>query len=186
MVDTAPSNPQVEDEIEIILKAEKEIPTLKKLTFEHITAYFEKILLTPSAKKRLSSVKQFPSDKELREIHFSDVVLRSPRMEKPFRYQGKIESFQKKSDWYLQMSTEFKKNIHQHNDKKFQGRVLEAITTISEHPLETKGDTVKRLSGDLEGKWRYRIGDYRLIYQPNPTSQTIALLAICPRGEAYD
>ena len=89
-------------------------------------------------------------------------------------------------DWTFKLTSEFKKNINHHNDKKFQGRVLEAITELSCNPIETQGDTIKRLSGEFAGKWRYRIGEYRLIYLPDLTSHTIVLLAIRPRGEAYD
>ena len=63
---------------------------------------------------------------------------------------------------------------------------FEAITELSSNPTETQGDTIKRLSGEFAGKWRYRIGEYRLIYLPDLTSHTIVLLAIRPRGEAYD
>jgi mRNA-degrading endonuclease RelE of RelBE toxin-antitoxin system len=52
-------------------------------------------------------------------------------------------------------------------DKKLQGRILEALAKITEAPTTIIGDTVKPLSGDLKGLWRYRIGDYRLVYDPN-------------------
>ena len=34
--------------------------------------------------------------------------------------------------------------------------------------MELKGDTNKPLSGSLTGLWRYRIGDYRLIFRLYP------------------
>lgn len=71
-------------------------------------------------------------------------------------------------------------------DMKIRGRILEAVSEISDSPLEPHGDTVKPLSGELEGCWRYRVGDYRLVYSPNPNTGDITLLAFASRGSIYD
>ena len=89
-------------------------------------------------------------------------------------------------DWVVAFTSEFQKNLHQYNDKKLQGRVLEAINVLSKNPVERKGDTIKSLKGPLAGKWRYRIGDYRLVYVPDTARKVISLVAIRPRGEVYD
>jgi hypothetical protein len=47
-------------------------------------------------------------------------------------------------------------------DRKLQGRILEALVEITKNPTEVRGDTVKPLTGDLKGFWRYRVGDYRI------------------------
>lgn len=65
-------------------------------------------------------------------------------------------------------------------------RVLEAITDIASAPVAVRGDTVKRLSGDLDGFWRYRVGDFRLEYYPDETTRTIALCDFASRGSVYD
>lgn len=70
-------------------------------------------------------------------------------------------------------------------DRTLLGRVLVAIAEICEGPTSLRGDTVKPLSGELAGRWRYRIGDYRLIYLPDERRRTVFLLAISPRGSAY-
>jgi mRNA-degrading endonuclease RelE of RelBE toxin-antitoxin system len=87
--------------------------------------------------------------------------------------------------WLVSFTSEFEKNLKTYSDKKLQGRMLEAIVDIVNSPLTRKGDTVKPLSGPLEGKWRYRIGDFRLIYQPDNTTKKVYLIAIRPRGNAY-
>ena len=70
-------------------------------------------------------------------------------------------------------------------DRKLQGRILEALTTITEAPTTTHGDTIKPLSGGFQGCWRYRIGDFRLIYSPNQTSGNIMILDFANRGAVY-
>ena len=67
--------------------------------------------------------------------------------------------------WSIRLSPEFTKSISK-IDKKLKGRVLEAITKVVESPTTISGNTIKPLTNDLKGFWRYRIGDYRLIYSP--------------------
>lgn len=87
--------------------------------------------------------------------------------------------------WFVGMSSDFVKHIS-HIDRKLQGRILEALTDLTKSPVEIRGDTVKPLTGDLKGCWRYRIGDHRLIYSPNSNTGDITLLAFAARGAAYD
>ena len=83
------------------------------------------------------------------------------------------------------MSDAFMDSI-QSVDGKLRGRVLECLRQLSRDPMEVKGDTVKRLGGDLKGWWRYRLGDYRLIYAPDRDRRTVLLVDLVPRSEAYD
>lgn len=87
--------------------------------------------------------------------------------------------------WLVAFTSEFQKNIDQYNDKKLQGRVLEAMVDIVLSPMTKRGDTVKALKGPLEGKWRYRIGDFRLIYYPDEKAKKVSLIAFRPRGNVY-
>ena len=89
-----------------------------------------------------------------------------------------------KEEWRFSMTSEFQKSTTR-LDKKLLGRILEAIADICKKPTESRGDTIKPLQGELKGKWRYRIGDYRLIYQPDEQTHTVFLLAMFPRGSAY-
>ncbi len=86
--------------------------------------------------------------------------------------------------WFVGMSSAFSKDIVR-IDRKLQGRILEALVEITENPTEVRGDTVKPLTGDLKGCWRYRVGDYRIIYSSNKGTGDITLLAFDARGSAY-
>jgi mRNA-degrading endonuclease RelE of RelBE toxin-antitoxin system len=71
-------------------------------------------------------------------------------------------------------------------DRKLQGRVLEALADIGRDPLTPRGDTIKPLRAELGGCWRYRIGDYRLIYSPDLETGDITLVGFAARGSIYE
>jgi len=71
-------------------------------------------------------------------------------------------------------------------DRKLQGRILEALSAISLDPMTPVGDTVKPLKGDLSRCWRYRIGDFRLVYLPDPATGNITLLSFSSRSSIYE
>jgi mRNA-degrading endonuclease RelE of RelBE toxin-antitoxin system len=48
-----------------------------------------------------------------------------------------------------------------------------------------RGDTIKPLSHDYSGLWRYRIGDHRLVYQPVRSQKEILLVEFAARGSVY-
>ena len=60
-----------------------------------------------------------------------------------------------------------------------------ALSELADTPMTPRGDTVKPLSNALKGLWRYRVGDYRLIYEPRVTSQLVLLVDFVARGGAY-
>ena len=62
---------------------------------------------------------------------------------------------------------------------------LVAIGEIQSAPRTPRGDTVKPLTGELRGLWRYRIGDYRLVYRPSWNGRTVMLIAFAGRGSVY-
>jgi mRNA-degrading endonuclease RelE of RelBE toxin-antitoxin system len=102
--------------------------------------------------------------------HLEERVLHSYSLEPP--------------DWLLGMTDEFRKGIAV-VDRKLQGRILEAMSYIARTPLSPKGDTVKALSGELKELWRYRIGDYRLVYRPDESRKQVMLVAFTSRGDSY-
>lgn len=87
-------------------------------------------------------------------------------------------------EWMFSMTHEFRKEILK-LDKKMEGRVMGAIVKICRDPMTQRGDTEEILTGQLRGKWRYRLGDYRLIYQPDKQKHIVFLLAVGPRGGVY-
>ena len=72
---------------------------------------------------------------------------------------------QEQKYWGFKITKDFMNSVKK-IDKNLQGRILQAITTITLSPNTIMGDTIKPLTGDLNGYWRYRIGNYRLIYKP--------------------
>jgi mRNA-degrading endonuclease RelE of RelBE toxin-antitoxin system/uncharacterized membrane protein YqjE len=87
-------------------------------------------------------------------------------------------------EWLVALTRDFMKSVAQ-IDRKLQGRILEALGEIAQDPVTVKGDTIKPLSHEFVGLWRYRLGDFRLIYQPLPGKRHVLLLALAPRGSAY-
>lgn len=91
----------------------------------------------------------------------------------------------KEKNWLIGMTGNFIKDISP-LDKKMQGRILDAITDIISKPLAARGDTIKALSGDLKGFWRYRLGDYRLVFRPIAEEKQVQLIAFSSRGGVYE
>lgn len=87
--------------------------------------------------------------------------------------------------WAVAFTPTFKKSIAT-VDKKIQGRVLAALSSLSESPVAVSGDTVKPLTGELKGLWRYRVGDYRLVYEPDSQRRIVVLLDFAARGGVYE
>ena len=102
---------------------------------------------------------------------------------------GIAQHIQKSSNtdsWLFAMTSEFRKTIIT-MDKNRAGRVLTAIAReICQSPTSPRGDIVKKLTGDLDGYWRYRFGDYRLIYLPDPATRTVYLVYFDARDDVYD
>lgn len=71
-------------------------------------------------------------------------------------------------------------------DANIRGRVITALGVISRKPEVLQGDTVKPLTGNMKGLWRYRIGDYRLVYRFDPDNQRVILTDFASRGSIYD
>ena len=90
----------------------------------------------------------------------------------------------KTPEWFIGISDDFSKNIKD-IDAKIRGRILQAISKIVKAPLKSQGNTIKPLTGEKKGLWRYRVGDYRIIYQPDLSTKHILLLAFGPRGSVY-
>lgn len=88
-------------------------------------------------------------------------------------------------DWKIAFTAKFSKAIAA-VDKSMQGRVLLALADISAEPATPRGDTIKPLTGELQGLWRYRVGDYRLVYEPLSAEQMVVLVDFAARGGVYE
>jgi len=68
-------------------------------------------------------------------------------------------------------------------DAKIKRRINRAMQEIINNPLE--GPHIKKLKGRLEGKYRYHLGDLRIIYFVSGDENIIYVDAIGPRGDVY-
>ena len=56
------------------------------------------------------------------------------------------------------------------------------FVSLESEPIQ--GSNIKPLSG-LAGKYRYRVGNLRVIYEVNIVDKIVYIMAILPRGQAY-
>jgi mRNA interferase RelE/StbE len=49
-----------------------------------------------------------------------------------------------------------------------------------------RGNNIKRLTGDLSGRLRYRVGDWRVLYRIDDQADRIHVLLIAHRSEVYE
>lgn len=68
-------------------------------------------------------------------------------------------------------------------DDKTARRINKAIESISNNPYE--GQHIKKLKGKIEGKYRFALGDLRIVYRINEDNKTVIIEAIGPRGDIY-
>jgi len=66
-------------------------------------------------------------------------------------------------------------------DKQTQRRIIEKLT---QHAATENLSEVKKLTNPLLGEWRYRIGDYRVIF--DLSGNEIQVLKVAHRSEVYD
>jgi superfamily I DNA/RNA helicase/mRNA-degrading endonuclease RelE of RelBE toxin-antitoxin system len=69
-------------------------------------------------------------------------------------------------------------------NKNLQQAVVKAVVELEQDPVTPRGDTIKKMKG-WDNVWRYRLGDFRLIYAVAPEAELLQLLAIGPRGSVY-
>lgn len=137
----------------------------------------------------ISSIREAPS--EWRKQDYEEDLLCDSKCDLKFEapvpdfFQASVSCIEPKRQWYVGMTSRFVKDIEKY-DRKIQGRILLTLSDILENPITPKGDTLKPLAGDLKGLWRYRIGDFRLVYLPDPKKNVITLLAFTGRGDIYE
>lgn len=69
-------------------------------------------------------------------------------------------------------------------NKNLQQAVVTALRELEQDPITPRGNTIKKLKG-YTNVYRYRLGDFRLLYAAKPEVQLLQLLAIGPRGSVY-
>lgn len=140
------------------------------------------LLVIREAEREIPFLKSYASSEAARMLHIAEPVA-SYVLPDDVHYFHERESVYPR-EWVFAPTAAFLKSVEK-MDVSLGGRVMRAITELCAKPTKSRGDTVKPLSGELRGKWRYRIGDYRLIYHPDEKTRTVFLLGLFPRGSAY-
>ena len=69
-------------------------------------------------------------------------------------------------------------------DAPLQRRLDRCFNMLAVEPR--RHNNIKPLHGQFAGFWRYRVGDYRVIYSIDDAADRVSVTAIVHRREAYD
>lgn len=86
--------------------------------------------------------------------------------------------------WQFTTTPAFQRGVRKDAKAVFP-KILEAVVKICNAPTSPHGDTVKRLTGHGERRWRYRLDGYRLLYELDPKHRVVHFLRIGSRDEVY-
>jgi len=70
-------------------------------------------------------------------------------------------------------------------DKRTRKRIKKALKGLEQEENPLFHHNVKPLTGQLQGDYRLRVGDWRLLFTPDKDKKIIYIYAILPRGDAY-
>ena len=73
--------------------------------------------------------------------------------------------------------------FYEQADVSLVERLNRCFEQLSQNPYEHPN--IKRLKGLFVGSFRYRIGDWRVIYRVDEENQVITILLIAHRSEVY-
>ncbi|MBE9107867.1 type II toxin-antitoxin system RelE/ParE family toxin [Nodosilinea sp. LEGE 07298] len=69
-------------------------------------------------------------------------------------------------------------------DPSLSKRLARAFEVLEESPRQHPN--IKALKGELAGRYRYRVGDYRVIYRIDDDAADVIVLLIKHRRDAYE
>ena len=69
-------------------------------------------------------------------------------------------------------------------DKALSNKIARCLQQLEQTPL--LHPNIKALKGDYAGYYRYRIGNYRVIYSVDEEIVKVLVVTIVKRGEAYE
>jgi mRNA interferase RelE/StbE len=68
-------------------------------------------------------------------------------------------------------------------DRKTKRRLNQCLDHLSQGPLF--GPHIKRLHGELEGRFRCQVGELRIVYEVQVKEQIVNIISIRTRGDVY-
>jgi mRNA interferase RelE/StbE len=69
-------------------------------------------------------------------------------------------------------------------DQPLARKLARCFRNLESDPRQ--GNNVKKLSGDWAGYFRYRVGDWRVIYRIDDDTRRVLIAVIAHRRESYD
>ena len=70
-------------------------------------------------------------------------------------------------------------------DKSARRRILQALQDLEAAEQPLRYPQVRALTGELQGDFGLRVGDWRVLFAPGVERKMLFVYAIVPRGEAY-
>lgn len=83
----------------------------------------------------------------------------------------------------LELSREAQR-FYQRADKPVARKLARCFAALESDPRQ--GNNIKPLKGKLEGTFRYRVGDLRVVYVVNDRTVTVYVVTIAKRGDVYE
>jgi mRNA interferase RelE/StbE len=74
-------------------------------------------------------------------------------------------------------------NVYANADQALVKKIARCLQQLEQNPRSHPN--IKSLKGDLAGFYRYRIGDYRIIYSIEDEVVRVFVVAIAHRSQAY-
>jgi len=69
-------------------------------------------------------------------------------------------------------------------DRPLARKLARSFAQLERDPR--RHNNIKRLTGALAGRWRYRVGDWRIIYRIDDRVRQVHVLLIAHRSEVYE
>jgi mRNA interferase RelE/StbE len=67
-------------------------------------------------------------------------------------------------------------------DPRAYGRLVAAIRSLGEDP---RPPGAMKLTGFVPPAWRFRVGEYRIVYEVREEEVLVIVVNVAPRGEVY-
>jgi mRNA interferase RelE/StbE len=70
------------------------------------------------------------------------------------------------------------------SDEQLRQRIVRCLEQIATTPK--RHPNIKRLTGRFAGDYRYRLGDYRIVYEVHESGKLVVVLIIAHRRQVYE
>jgi mRNA interferase RelE/StbE len=83
----------------------------------------------------------------------------------------------------VQLSTKAQK-FYRKADRPLAQKLARCFEQLEQEPRHHPN--IKPLAGNFSGLYRYRVGDYRVVYRINEPQQVVLIVVIAHRSEVYE